>query len=585
MERPVPTENRPTLSDPSPVARTVLEQRCLRRDEHGTVVETPAELVERVATAVASVEDQYGNDPNIVASEFAAMLDALYFLPNSPTLSNAGTGTQQLAACFVLPVEDSLESIFGALGNAALVHQTGGGTGFSFSRLRPSGDVVGGSGGVASGPVSFMKIFDCATEQVKQGGRRRGANMGVLAIWHPDVETFVTAKRTEGVLRNFNLSVATDARFWAAVSEGSTYDLVNPRTGTVTETVDAGALLDEIAAAAWESGDPGIVFLDAIAAANPTPALGSIEATNPCGETPLLPYEACVLGSVNLARMTTDGGIDWDRLGHTVRLAIRFLDDAIDACTYPLPEIEAAVTRTRKLGFGVMGFHDLLVDLGISYDSDEAVAVAEEMMAFVSEEAWEASADLAAERGTFPAFGQSELDGPVRNATTTAIAPTGTLSLVAGCTSGIEPMYGVAYEKHVLGGLELVNERFVDIARTRGFDTPALLATVRDRTSIQDVDTVPADVRRLFQTAHDVSPVRHLEIQAAFQQHTDNGVSKTVNLPESATVEDVRDVYELARELDVKGITVFRSGCRREQVLGSNPLEDACLRVCDGRRQ
>ncbi|WP_435365878.1 adenosylcobalamin-dependent ribonucleoside-diphosphate reductase [Haloarchaeobius sp. DYHT-AS-18] len=569
-----------TLSDPDPVARTVLEQRCLRRDDRGKVAETPGELLERVSKTIASVEARYGNDPAVVADEFAGMLDALEFLPNSPVLMNAGTQRGQLAACFVLPVEDSLDSIFTAVKDAALIHQSGGGTGFSFSKLRPQGDVVKETGGVASGPVSFIRIFDVATEQVKQGGRRRGANMGVLAASHPDIEAFVTAKAEEGILRNFNLSVATDERFWDALERGEQYDLRNPRNRAVVGRIDPDALLDDIAAAAWAAGDPGLVFLDTVNAANPTPAIGRIEATNPCGETPLLPYEACVLGSVNLSRMTRDGAVDWDRLERTVRLGVRFLDDTIDACEFPLPEIADIVSRNRKIGLGVMGFSDLLVDVGIPYDSADAVAMAEEVMGFVSETAWDASATLADERGEFPNFSRSVLETPVRNATTTAIAPTGTISLIAGCTSGIEPIYGVNYEKHVLGGLDILNSRFVRLAKDHGFYSESLLESLREQTSIQDVEVIPGEVRELFQTAHDVPGMRHLEIQAAFQLHTDNAVSKTVNLPESATPEHVRDIYEQARDLGVKGITVFRSGSRREQVLGGDPLKEECVSEC-----
>ncbi|WP_435361629.1 adenosylcobalamin-dependent ribonucleoside-diphosphate reductase [Haloarchaeobius sp. DFWS5] len=573
-----------TLSDPSPVARRVLEERCLRRDDAGEVVETPTELLERIATTVAAVEEAYGSDPTAVDDEFAAMLDSLDFLPNSPVLMNAGTGSNQLAACFVLPVEDSLGGIFSTLSDAALVHQSGGGTGFSFSKLRPRGDVVHETGGVASGPVSFMRIFDTATEQIKQGGRRRGANMGVLAASHPDIGEFVAAKRQEGVLRNFNLSVGTDERFWTAVERGEQYDLVNPRTGEPVDRVDANELLDGIAAAAWATGDPGVLFFDTIDAANPTPPLGHIEALNPCGETPLLPYEACVLGSVNLGHMTTGGEVDWDHLGRTVRLGVRFLDDTIDACSYPLPAIETAVTRTRKIGLGVMGFHDMLVDLGVAYDSDEAVEVAEEVMAFVSDRAWAASAELADDRGPFPAFDRSTFRKPVRNATTTAVAPTGTISMLAGCSSGIEPIYGVVVEKHVLGGVELVDERFVALASEHGFDDESLLDELRDRSSIQDVAKIPADVRRLFQTSHDVTPARHLAVQAAFQRHTDNAVSKTVNLPESASTADVREIFVQARALGLKGVTVFRTGSRQAQVLGSSTAKDACGYECDGPR-
>jgi ribonucleoside-diphosphate reductase alpha chain len=494
---------------------------------------------------------------------------------------NAGTELQQLAACFVLPVEDSLESIFTAVKHTALIHQSGGGTGFSFSRLRPEGDVVKKTGGVASGPLSFVRVFDAATEQIKQGGRRRGANMAVLDASHPDVREFVTAKREEGALRNFNLSVATDADFWEAYERDATYDLVNPRTDESVGSESARDLLDLIAETAWETGDPGLLFLDAIAAANPTPELGRIEATNPCGEVPLYPYEACILGSVNLGELTEDGAIDWDRLRETVHVGVRMLDDAIEMSAFPLPEITEMVEANRKIGLGVMGFHDALVDLGVPYDSEEAVSVAEEVMRFVNDEAFAASKRLAAERGPFPNWEQSVYETPVRNATRTTVAPTGTISLIAGCSSGIEPIYGVAYEKRVLGGLDVVNDRFVDIAKKRGFYSEALLDRLFDRTTLRDVEAVPADVRRLFQTAHDVPPSRHVEIQAAFQRHTDNAVSKTVNLPQSATVEDVREVFLLARDRGVKGVTVFRSGSRREQVLGEDPLKEECVGECD----
>jgi len=557
------------------VGRTVLRERYLRRDERGDVIETPAECFRRVADAVATAEATWGGDVDATADRFYDALSSLEFLPNSPALMNAGTELGQLAACFVLPVEDSLDSIFETLKRTALIHQSGGGTGFSFSKLRPAGDVVAKTGGVASGPVSFMRVFDVATEQIKQGGRRRGANMGVLDAAHPDVEQFVTAKRAEGAFRNFNLSVATDAAFWDAYDAGEPYDRINPRTGEAVEQVAPSALLDTIAECAWETGDPGLLFLDEINAHNPTPELGRIEATNPCGEVPLLPYEACILGSVNLGEMTAGGEVDRAALKRTVALGIRFLDDALDVSTFPVAEIADAVSRTRKVGLGVMGFHDLLVDCGVPYDSDEAVAVADEVMKLISETAWDTSRRLAAERGPFPAWADSVFAKPVRNATTTTIAPTGTISMIAGATAGIEPIYNVVYEKHVLGGVEMVNDRFVEMARERGFGDEALLADLRDRTSIQDVDGIPAAVKRLFQTAHDVPPARHVAVQAAFQRHVDNAVSKTVNLPRDASVDDVRDVFLAAKERGLKGITVFRSGARLEQVLGGDP-ENCC---------
>lgn len=563
------------------VARTVLRERCLRRDERGTVIETPDECFRRVADAVAAAEATWGGDVDATADRFYDALSELEFLPNSPTLMNAGTELGQLAACFVLPVEDSLASIFETLKRTALIHQSGGGTGFSFSKIRPAGDVVAKTGGVASGPVSFVRIFDAATEQIKQGGRRRGANMGVLDASHPDVGAFVTAKREADAFRNFNLSVATDAAFWEAYDAGDPYDLINPRTGEAVGDVAPTALLDTIAECAWETGDPGLLFLDEIAAHNPTPALGRITATNPCGEVPLLPYEACILGSINLGEMTDDGDIDRAKLRRTAALGVRFLDDALERSAFPVADIEAAVSRTRKLGLGVMGFHDLLVDLGVAYDSDEAVAVADEVMKLIAEASWDTSRRLAAERGPFPAWPDSVFEEPVRNATTTTIAPTGTISMIAGATAGIEPIYNVVYEKHVLGGLEMVNDRFVERARERGFYDEALLADLKGRTSIQDVDGIPADVKRLFRTAHDVPPKRHVAIQAAFQRHVDNAVSKTVNLPHDAGVDDVREVFLAARRRGLKGITVFRSGARPAQVLGDDPSKEECLGECE----
>ena len=569
------------MDDLGPVARTVLEERYLRQDETGNIVEDPNGMFRRVAADIAAAEETFGDDPNAWEDPFYRLIRSRDFLPNSPTLMNAGTELQQLAACFVLPVADTLEDIFTTIKHTALIHQSGGGTGFSFSRLRPAGDVVKKTGGVASGPVSFMKIFDAATEQIKQGGRRRGANMGVLDATHPDIEAFVTAKRQGDVLRNFNLSVATDAAFWDALEAGDPYDLVNPRTGDPIRTEDPERLLDLMAEMAWGTGDPGVLFLDRINADNPTPGLGRIEATNPCGEQPLLPYEACTLGSINLGHHSDGETVDWERLRETVHLAVRFLDNAVERSSFPLPAIDEAVDRTRKIGLGVMGFHDLLVDLRVPYDSDEAVDTAEEVMAFIQDEAWAASRDLAAERGPFPEYERSTHDEPVRNAVTTTIAPTGTISMIADASASIEPIYNVVYEKRVLGGLEIVNDRFVELAKERGFYSADLLDDVRDRTSIQDVDEVPTDVQRLFQTAHDVPPERHLEIQAAFQRHVDNAVSKTVNLPRSAEVADVRRIFRLARDLDLKGVTVFRSGSKREQVLGTDPLKEECVSECD----
>jgi ribonucleoside-diphosphate reductase alpha chain len=537
-------------------------------------VETPDAMVRRVASALARPEAQFGGDVAATEARFYDLMRRLEFLPNSPTLMNAGTSLSQLAACFVLPVEDSLVSIFDTLKHTALIHQSGGGTGFSFSALRPRGDVVQETGGVAGGPVSFMRIYDAATEQISQGGRRRGANMGVLDVTHPDIEAFITAKREEGAFRNFNLSVATTEAFWDALDEGSTYALVNPRTGEAVAEADPRRILDLVAEAAWATGDPGLLFLDPINDANPTPALGRIAATNPCGEVPLLPYEACVLGSVNLGLHTEGGSVAWAALRETVHTAVRLLDNTIEASHFPIPDLEERVAATRKIGLGVMGFHDLLVDLRVPYDSDEAVAVAGEVMGFIQEEARAASRALAAERGSFPAWPDSTYETPVRNATVTSIAPTGTISMIAGCSASIEPLYNVAYTKHVMGGLDVTSDRFVAVAKERGFYSEALMEDLRGRSSLQDVDGIPDDVKRLFQTAHDVPAGRHLQIQAAFQRHVDNAVSKTVNLPPSASVDQVRALFRRARDLGVKGVTVFRSGSRRGQVLGEDPLKE-----------
>ena len=566
-----------TLDD---TARTVLRRRYLRRSEEGDVVETPEELFRRVAANLAAAERPFG-DVGATETRFYEAMQDLDVLPSSPILMNAGTDLQQLAACFVLPVADSIESIFTALKQTALVHQSGGGTGFSFSKLRPEGDVVMQTGGVASGPVSFMRIFDAATEQIKQGGRRRGANMGVLDVSHPDIEQFVSVKATEDALRNFNLSVATDEAFWEARTAGEAYDLVNPRTGSVVCRADPDAILDQIAQRAWETGDPGILFLDTINDQNPTPGLGRIDATNPCGEVPLLPYEACILGSINLGRHTDGGAIDWEKLRETVHLGVRLLDDAIEVSEFPVPEIEEQVARTRKVGLGVMGFHDMLVDLRVPYASTDAVAVADEVMAFVHDESRAASERLAAERGTFPAWEDSTHERPLRNATTTTVAPTGSISLIAGCSASIEPIYNVAYTKQVLGGLEVSNDRFVELANERGFYSEALLESLHGRTTIQDVETIPDDVKPLFETAHDVPATQHLEIQAAFQAHVDNAVSKTVNLPASASVDEVKEIFLSARDRGLKGVTVFRQGAKAGQVLGETPLREECAGECD----
>ncbi|HLV58123.1 MAG TPA: adenosylcobalamin-dependent ribonucleoside-diphosphate reductase [Natronosporangium sp.] len=554
-------------------AAAVLAERYLRRDEHGEIIESTGGLMDRVAGHVARAEDHYvpGSSPRWSA-EFAGMLRGLRFLPNSPTLMNAGTGMGLLSGCFVLPVEDSLRSIFDAVTQMALIHQAGGGTGFSFSRLRPRGDVVRTTHGTASGPVSFMRVFDTATDVIKQGGRRRGANMAVLDVSHPDVEEFILAKARAGGFDNFNFSVGVDDEFMRAVEADAAHRLVNPRTGKVVRELPARQLFDRIAAAAWHTGDPGLVFLDRVAADNPVPRLGRIEATNPCGEVPLLPYESCNLGSVNLARMRSGGEVDWARLRATVRLGVRFLDDVIDVNRYPTPQVEQASRRTRKIGLGVMGLAELLAATGIPYDSEEAVALAGRIAATVAGEARQASRDLARERGPFPAWEDSELaargEPPQRNAQLVSIAPTGTISIIAGTSAGIEPMFAISYVRNVLGRrLTEVNPLFESLARERGFYRDELMTGIARTGGVRDDPTVPPDIRRAFVTALEVAPQWHLRMQAAFQEHADAAVSKTVNLPPEATVADVRDIYLQAWHQRVKGITVYRYGSKDRQVL------------------
>ncbi len=554
-------------------AVAVLRERYLLKDERGRVVESTAGMMERVASHVAQAEDTYR--PGSSArweEEFYRLLSGLEFLPNSPTLMNAGTSLGLLSGCFVLPVEDSLDSIFGAVKQMALIHQAGGGTGFSFSRLRPRGDVVRSTQGVASGPVSFMRVFDIATEVVKQGGRRRGANMAVLDVSHPDVYDFITAKGRAGSFENFNLSVAVRDAFMRAVERGGDHRFRNPRTGRVVGRVPARQLFDLLATEAWRTGDPGLLFLDRINRDNPLPSLGTIEATNPCGEVPLLPYESCNLGSVNLAKMVRDGRPDWERLAATVRLAIRFLDDVIDVNRYPIPEVAEATLRTRKVGLGVMGLAEFLAILGIPYDSKEAVALGEKVARLMKEEAVRASAELAEERGPFPLFEESVFakrgSPPLRNAQVLSIAPTGTISIIAATTSGIEPLFAVAYVRNVLGGrLVEINPLFERVARERGFYSDELMAEIAKAGGVRDNPRVPEDVRRSFVTALEVEPLWHLQMQAAFQRHVDAAVSKTVNLPARATVDDVKEIYMRAWKLEVKGITVYRYGSKPGQVL------------------
>src|SRR5262245_26566937 len=579
------------VREPSPNALRVLEARYLLRDAAGRVIEDFEGLCHRVATAVAAAEPTFGGDAAALAERFFGFLARREFLPNSPTLMNAGTPLGQLSACFVLPIEDSLESIFEAAKRMAVIHQSGGGTGFSFSRLRPAGDLVQTSPGIASGPVSFIGVFDAATAVIRQGGRRRGANMGVLRVDHPDVLDFVSAKAEAGRIANFNPSVAATDAFFQAAASGKDFDLVNPRDGRVARSLPAREILAAIAEHAWASGDPGLLFLDAIERGNPTPSAGPIEATNPCGELPLLANESCNLGSLRLDAFVRGGplgaqgepwerALDWERLDAAVDLAVRFLDDVIEVSRFPFPEIARTTRRNRKIGLGVMGFADLLVDLGVPYDSPRACEVAGGLMERIASRAERASAALAAGRGVFPGHAGSRAAARglrLRNATLLSIAPTGTLSILADCSGGIEPYFALAFVRHVLDGERLpeTNPRFEAALRREGAWSDELAAELRERGSARGVPGVPERIQRLFPTAADVAPEAHLAVQQAFQRSVDNAVSKTINLPAAAGPELVREIYVSAWRRGLKGVTVFREGCKGRAVLvrGSAGLE------------
>jgi len=564
-------------------AVTVLETRYLKKDHTGRAIETPADMFHRVAVAIAQVEKKFHAEADIAAlvNRFYSLMANLEFLPNSPTLMNVGRGLGQLSACFVLPVGDSMEEIFEAVKHTALIHKSGGGTGFSFSNLRPHNDMVQSTAGISSGPISFMKVFDITTETVKQGGTRRGANMGLLRVDHPDILEFIKCKADPTQLTNFNISVGVTDAFMTAVERDESYQLINPRNGKVTAFLKARDVMELIERQAWDNGDPGVVFLDRMNRDNPTPHIGTMESTNPCGEQPLLPYESCNLGSINLALMVKECQVDWERLKKIVHIAVHFLDNVIELNRYPLPQIAQMTYANRKIGLGVMGWADMLISLGIPYNSREAIAMAEKVMKFIKDEGHEASRQLTRQRGSFPNFKGSIYDlrgeGEIRNATVTTIAPTGTISLIANTTSGMEPLYAVSYTRQVLEGKMLREEHplFERIAKERGFYSEELMERISESGSIQGISEIPEDVRKIFVTAHDISPEDHVRMQAAFQKYTDNAVSKTVNLPNTATVADVSAVYKLAYRMGCKGVTIYRDGSRNGQVLTSvkKPLE------------
>ncbi len=579
-----PPSTRPRIPRLSRNALTVLRGRYLAKNAAGAIVETPAQLFRRVARDIAQAERAYPARARHtgLAGRFYDLMATLEFLPNSPTLMNAGRALQQLSACFVLPVDDSLESIFDAVKYQAVIHQSGGGTGFSFSRLRPHADRVATTSGIASGPVSFMQVFNTATDVIKQGGTRRGANMGILRVDHPDVLDFIALKQQPGAMTNFNLSVGLTDAFMRALERRRTYALVNPHTGKPVRRLPATLVFDRLVQAAWKSGEPGVVFLDTINRANPTPQLGAIEATNPCGEQPLLAYESCTLGSINVTRFLTRQRnrhtIDYDRLADIIPLSVRFLDNVLDRTQFPLPAIAEHTLRTRKIGLGIMGFADLLIHLGIPYDTDKALRIADRLMGFIETHAHSASAALAKERGVFPSYRNSRLQRthtPRRNATVTTIAPTGTISIIADCSAGIEPLYGISVARTVMEDirLESLHPEFLRQARARQLPLAFLRRELGRSESIQHLSRIPRDLRRLFVTAHDIDPAHHVRMQAVFQRHSDSGVSKTINLPSNARPADVARAFVLAHELGCKGLTVFRSGSRDHQVLACTHVQ------------
>lgn len=560
----------------------VLEKRYLEKDEDGNLIEDVEGMFKRVAKAIASADENYTDKAGIekIEMEFYEMMANLEFLPNSPTLMNAGRPLGQLSACFVLPVEDTMEGIFESIKNAALIHKSGGGTGFSFSRLRPKGSAVNSTGGVASGPISFMKVFNAATEAVKQGGTRRGANMGILRVDHPDIMEFITCKKDNSEITNFNLSVGITEDFMKAVEYNLEYELIDPKTKKPVGKLNAKKVFDLIVEMAWKNGEPGIIFLDRLNRDNVTPKLGEIESTNPCGEQPLLPYEACNLGSINLYNMLNEekNSLDFDKLAETVKKAVHFLDNVIEANKYPLAEIDKMTRGTRKIGLGVMGWADMLCALNISYNSQQAIELADKVMGFIQDNAQKASQELAEQKGVFPYYEDSVFAKKgikLRNATTTTIAPTGTLSLIAGVSSGIEPIFAISYIRNVMDNNELVevNPVFKNAAVKGNFYSDELMKQIAKSGTVKHMEEIPKEVRDVFVTAHDVRPEWHVKMQAAFQRHTDNAVSKTVNLSHDATTDDVREVFTLAYRAQCKGVTIYRDGSRDLQVLNIGKVQ------------
>lgn len=571
-------QNEPELL---PNSVTVLKKRYLRKKENGEL-ETPKDLFVRVAKNIALAELKFDSKANVdeVADIFYNQIASLKFLPNSPTLMNAGNALQQLSACFVLPVDDSLEDIFEAVKYTALIHKSGGGTGFSFTRLRPKDDSVKTTKGVSSGPVSFMSVFDSATETIKQGGMRRGANMGILRVDHPDIMEFIYAKQDKSKLTNFNLSVGITEDFMKSVKNNTDFDILTPRDRKKVGSKNAKEVFNEMVRLAWEGGDPGIIFLDRINNANPTPAEGEMESTNPCGEQPLLPYESCNLGSINLVKFIKNNKIDYDELKETIRIAVRFLDNVIEMNNYPIKQIDEMTKKNRKIGLGIMGWADLLVQLNIPYNSNEAISLAEEVMKFIRDEGRNMSMELAQVRGSFPAFEKSIYPSlgfkAMRNATITTIAPTGTISIIAGASSGIEPYFALAYYRNVMDNNKLpeVNPYFLEKAHEGKFYSENLLNKLADAGNTHNLTEVPEDIRKVFVTSHEISPEWHVRMQAAFQKYTDNAVSKTVNFQNSATIEDVAKVYMLSYDLGCKGITIYRDGSRDNQVLNIGKVKE-----------